>query len=367
MVRKKNNIEADITYGLFIEHFAIAKESNQYFTIFSSNEAGKQLPVPYIQNIGAQVGGTLTVFSPQTLTSALKVTSTAAHSYRMAFALYCDRPDRLQKIVYKTMPKTILSVFSIIAILTIFFLTFSNWIRQKKASEMKSDFINTITHEFQTPLTAIIIANKTIEHENNSIKNTNLSSLNNIIKRQTERLTILMKQVIETSTEKPIKLIMEACNVNTVLEEIVSDYQINIEKANATVSFVNKAADDLVALDKLHFTSIILNILDNSVKYNQKPFKEVTVTTYPKNGQLVAISIKDNGDGMSNKVKKKMFSKFYRNPSLISSNEPGIGLGLYYTKQCLDAHKWNYDVVSKEWVGTEFIIYIPLISRPAPA
>jgi two-component system phosphate regulon sensor histidine kinase PhoR len=279
----------------------------------------------------------------------------------MNFSLYCDRPDRLQQIVYKTLPQTLLSIFSIVAILTIFFLTFANWIRQKKASEMKSDFINTISHEFQTPLTTIIIANKTIENENQIIKSQKLDNLYSIIKRQSERLTILMQQVIETGGEKPVRLVLEKHHINHELEEIISDYRINLDLANANISFENKTTDDLVLLDKLHFTSIILNVLDNSVKYNHKPAKEIVVSTYAKNNQTLAISIKDNGDGMSNKVKRKMFMKFYRNPSLVSSNAPGIGLGLYHSKQCLDAHGWDYEVVSKEEVGTEFIIYIPTV------
>lgn len=364
-LKKAHNIDAAINYALFVEHFAIATEPNHYYTLFSSNEPDYKTSVPYVLNHGAKIGGTLTTYNPQTLTSALKVSATTAHSYRMNFALYCDRPDRLQQIVYKTLPQTLLSVFSIVAILTIFFLTFANWIRQKKASEMKSDFINTISHEFQTPLTTIIIANKTIENENLAIRSEKLDSLFNIIKRQTERLTVLMQQVIETGGEKPIKLVPEKHAVNNELEEIISDYRINTDFTNTKISFTAKTKDDLVLLDKLHFTSIILNILDNSIKYNHKTIKEITVSTFAKNSQTLAISIKDNGDGMSNKVKRKMFFKFYRNPSLISSNAPGIGLGLYHTKQCLDAHGWNYEVISKEQVGTEFNIYIPLITDQA--
>nr|WP_294903388.1 HAMP domain-containing sensor histidine kinase [uncultured Lacibacter sp.] len=364
-VKKKNNINAELQYALFIEHLAIAIEPNKYYTLFSSNEKDYKTSVPYIQNHGAKIGGTLTDFNPQTLTSALKVSATTAHSYRMNFALYCDRPDRLQQIVYKTLPQTLLSVFSIVAILTIFFLTFSNWIRQKKSSEMKSDFINTISHEFQTPLTTIIIANKTIENENHIIKSKQLDNLNRIIKRQSERLTVLMKQVIETGGEKPVKLILEEHRVNNDLEEIISDYRINLDAANTRISFEARTDADRVMLDKLHFTSIILNILDNGIKYNHKEIKEIIVSTYAKNNQILAISIKDNGDGMSSKVKRKMFYKFYRNPSLISSNAPGIGLGLYHTKQCLDAHKWDYEVNSKEQVGTEFIIYIPVLQGEA--
>jgi two-component system, OmpR family, phosphate regulon sensor histidine kinase PhoR len=360
-IKKKNNIGTDMVYALFIDELAIAPKANQYHTVFNKNDHINKYSFPFVKNTGAKIGGTLDTYTPQTLTSTLGISSPAARSYRLRFTLYSDRPDRLNTIVWRTMPQTLLSVFCIIAVVGIFFYTFSNWIKQKKESEMKSDFINTITHEFQTPLTAIIIANKTIEHENETIKSEKLVSLNNIISRQTERLNVLMKEVIETSGQKPIKLVMEKYSINQLLAEIISDYQINFENANANVMLVNRAANDIVLLDKLHFTSIILNVLDNGIKYNQKENKEIIVTTGFKSSNVILVSIKDNGDGMTNNVKKKIFSKFYRNPSLNNVSEPGIGLGLYYTKQCLDAHNWEYEVMSKEQVGTEFIIYIPLV------
>lgn len=363
-VRKKHSIETDITYALVVEQVDIAIEPNHYYNLFNDSADKAGTGFPYKQNVGALIGGNLETYNQQTLTSAIKVSSPLGHSYRMNFALYCDRPDRLQTIVAATLPQTLISIFSIIAVLVIFFLTFSNWVRQRKMTEMKSDFINTITHEFQTPLTAIIIANKTMENENNNLKSNKLSSLTTIIKRQTERLSVLIKQVTETSSEKPIHLVTEPCHVNSLLNDIVADYQLNIENTGTIVELDTKADSDVVILDKLHFTSIVLNVINNGVKYNQKQQKYISVNTSNRSNDLLVLSIQDNGDGMSNKVRKKMFSRFYRNPSLTNNYGPGLGLGMYYTRQCLDAHGWKYEVKSKEGTGTEFIIYIPLLTQP---
>jgi two-component system phosphate regulon sensor histidine kinase PhoR len=362
-VRKKHTIESDITYSLVVERVDIAIEPNHYYNIFNDSPDSLNTGFPYKKDVGALIGGTLETHNQQTMTSAIKVSAPTAHSYRMNFALYCDRPDRLQTIVAATLPQTLVSIFSIIAVLIIFFLTFSNWVRQRKMTEMKSDFINTITHEFQTPLTAIIIANKTMENENSNLKSQKVSSLTTIIKRQTERLSVLIKQVTETSSEKPIHLVTEPCHVNNLLDDIIADYQLNIENTDTTVELDIKAETDVVALDKLHFTSIVLNVINNGVKYNQKQYKRILVTTSNISNDILVLTIQDNGDGMSNKARKKMFSRFYRNPSLINNYGPGLGLGLYYTKQCLDAHSWKYEVKSKEGAGTEFIIYIPLLTQ----
>jgi two-component system phosphate regulon sensor histidine kinase PhoR len=363
-VKKKHNIDTDITYALVVERIDIAIKPNEYHNVFNNDNKTVAGNYPYKQNVGALIGGTLTTYNQQTMISAIKVSAPTPHSYRMNFALYCDRPDRLQTVIAGTLPQTLLSVFSIIAVLVIFFLTFSNWVRQRKMTEMKTDFINTITHEFQTPLTAIIIANKTMEHENNTLKSQKLASLNTILKRQTDRLSVLIKQVIETSSEKPIHLVAEPSHVNNLLDDIVADYQLNIENTNTIVKLDINAESDFVVLDKLHFTSIVLNVINNGVKYNQKQQKRILVSTSNKSGDSLMLSIMDNGDGMSNKVRRKMFSRFYRNPSLTNNYGPGLGLGLYYTKQCLDAHGWKYEVRSKEGVGTEFIIYIPLLTQP---
>ncbi|MET0634504.1 MAG: HAMP domain-containing sensor histidine kinase [Chitinophagaceae bacterium] len=366
-IKKKHKISATINYALFVEQIDIAIEPNRYYNLFNKSTTEDDGHFPYEQNTGAQIGGSLKCHNQQTLASWVKVSAPAPHSYRMDFALYCDRPDRLQTLIIRTLPKTLVSVFSIIAVLVIFFLTFANWIRQKKMSEMKTDFINTITHEFQTPLTAIVIANKTMEHENSSLKNEKLSSLNTIIKRQTERLSVLITQVTDTSCEKPIQLALAGTSVNGLLEDIIADYQLNILDTNTIVTLDKRAQQDQVMLDKLHFTSIILNVINNGIKYNQKDSKKILVTTSNKSGDTLVISILDNGDGMSNQVKKRMFSRFYRNPSLTNSQEPGLGLGLYYTKQCLDAHNWKYEVKSKVGAGTEFIVYIPLFTASGSA
>ncbi len=358
-IKKRNNINSDIIYALFVEDISIAKEPNKYYAVFDRNADRSNTDELVTPGIGAKIGGSLKTYNALTLTSSINVSEETAPSYKMSFALYCDHTDRVLKIIYKTLPQTLLSVFSILAVLTIFFLTFSNWIKQKKLSEMKTDFINTITHEFQTPLTAIIIANKTMDQENSYLQNPKLTALNTILNRQTERLSVLIKQITETSGEKPIHLILHEHSIKELMEDIVEDYQLNITDTNTVVEFEHRATKDRIVLDKLHFTSIILNIISNGIKYNSKDQKQIIMDTKDDEHGNLILTIKDNGDGMSKRVKRKMFSRFYRKPSLVSSNEPGIGLGLYYTKQCLDAHGWQFEVQSKEKVGTAFIICIP--------
>ena len=360
IIKQRNNITTDLKYSLFIQSIDIAFEPNRYLPFYNRNSDSLLSTVPFIKDFGAQIGGTLEEVNSTTQITGLIVSSPFGHSYRSGFALHCDTPHRLQRIILQILPTIIISLVSIVAVLLIFLFTLINWQKQKKVSEMKSDFINTITHEFQTPLAAIIVANKTLENESQSLNNQKLHFLNGVIKRQTERLNMLVKQVEKTSHAETVTLHLEEYRVNELLKEIISDYEINIENQNTNVLFKPEAVKECVMLDKQHFTSVIVNLINNGIKYNHKSNKQIFVTTTNTDAKTLVISIQDNGEGMSSAVQKNMFTRFYRDPSLTRSNEPGLGLGLYFTKQNLDAHKWKYTVKSKEGVGTEFIIYLPV-------
>lgn len=364
-ILKKNNIQTPLEYALLIQSIDIAFKPNEYVSFFDGANPAASASVPIIAGFGARIGGKLKKLDPDNEISALTVSSPLDHSYRIRFALHGDSPDRLKHIILSMLPTILVSIFSITAVLIIFLITLINWQKQKKISEAKSDFINTITHEFQTPLSAIIIANKTIQNENEQLQNDRLTFLNGVIKRQAERLSILIKQVAGSNTDHGIALRLSPYNINELLDELLIDYQVNLQGKNTKIVFEKSADDHRVLLEKTHFTSIVINLLDNAVKYNHKSLKEIHLSTYAVNEKTLALSIRDNGDGMSEKVKKNMFVRFYRDPLLTRTNEPGLGLGLYFTQQSLKAHKWKYEVKSKEEIGTEFIIYIPLAAKRA--
>src|SRR5690606_26002690 len=114
--------------------------------------------------------------------------------YRFGFSLNVDTPNRFMTILRQMMPAFSLALFSILSVVIIYYITFRNWLRQKKLSEMKSDFINSITHEFHTPLAAIIVANRTLSRISPS---DNVSPLTEVINRQAGRLKKLIAQTLD--------------------------------------------------------------------------------------------------------------------------------------------------------------------------
>jgi two-component system phosphate regulon sensor histidine kinase PhoR len=222
---------------------------------------------------------------------------------------------------------------------------------------MKSDFINNITHELHTPLSAIIVANKSLQNEKIVEKKQNIRPLSDIIQRQAERLNALISQVLDIVSMDKLKLRKKEQSVHLLLEEILLDYRLQSAE-NFRLTFQKEAKKDVVPVDSFYFTTILQNILDNSIKYNTNKKKEITVSTKSDDHPL-EISIRDNGIGMTTETVGHIFDKFYRQTNNLLNQTKGLGLGLYYVKQSIMAHNWKKRVESNPGNGSLFNIHIP--------
>lgn len=225
---------------------------------------------------------------------------------------------------------------------------------------MKSDFVNSINHEFQTPLSAIIIANKTLEKDPVKENKEMVASLTGVIGRQAERLNSLFRQVIDITMMSESTLQKEPVIIEELLREVVDDYMIQADNSQVDISFKPSGNKHTIWLDKFWVTTMIINIIENGVKYNTSTTKRVIIFT-TENEKNLTVHIADNGVGIPADEFKNIFDKFYRNTKSIENKAvKGLGLGLYYTKQCIEAHRWqlHFDTVEKE--GTDFSILIPL-------
>jgi two-component system phosphate regulon sensor histidine kinase PhoR len=234
-----------------------------------------------------------------------------------------------------------------------------NWLRQRKLSEMKSDFINSITHEFNTPLSAIIVANKAMQNEKLVQSKESLQPLNDVIQRQSERLRTLINQVLDITAMNKIQLVREDLSIHAQLDDILLDYRLKLNGSDADLRLYKDAEKDEVRADRFWLTTIVLNILDNAVKYNDKDQKVITVSTV-SDKKFLYLRIRDNGVGIAREARKHVFEKFYRSASEERNGSKGLGLGLYYVKQAIDAHHWNIEVTSENGEGSTFTIAIPV-------
>jgi len=354
-----NHLRKPMEYALLVSRLDIAFKANHYINLYRSGRRYPLIDSVLQQSEGIRIGGTLGSVSPQNMASAYVVGINLDHTSRISFALHVDIPNRAAAIFGLMMPTFLLVVLSILMVVLLYFITLRNWLRQKQLSEMKSDFINSITHELHTPLSAIIVANKTMQNEKVIASRESLQPLTEVIQRQAERLKTLISQVLDITTMNRITLEKQDLYLHHLLDEILLDYRLKLSGADVTLHLQMDAKKQELEADPFWFTTILLNILDNAIKYNDKEHKEISVLTYEDTRSLY-MQIRDNGKGMSREAQRHVFEKFYRIGASGNASVKGLGLGLFYVKQAIDAHGWEIGLVSTEGEGSTFTITIPL-------
>lgn len=265
--------------------------------------------------------------------------------------------DGWKSIVFKRMFGVFaIAVFIFLFVFSLLYYSIKNLIKQKKIADVKTDFVNNITHELKTPLATLTLATKMLSNDSVKQNEIVLDSTIQTIERQNKRLQKLIDQVLDNSLGyQEIKLKKEKVNLNDYLNTVLDDFSLSVKDKNVAIKR-NFSKSTTIQIDKFYFTTAVLNILENAVKYNSDVIIiEVKVTINNK----FTLSIKDNGIGIPKEAQKNLFEKFYRVDNKDVHNVKGLGLGLYYTNQIIKAHNGNIKVNSEEQKGTEFVIEIP--------
>ena len=246
-----------------------------------------------------------------------------------------------------------LSLLSILTLITLFVIAIKALIKQKKVSDIKTDFINNITHELKTPLSTLAISTKMLERNNIRDNDAYFESLVSTISRQNNRLQNLIDQVLANSLEEnELNLNKEKIETEDFLNSIIEDFKIANPKINIQTQFSTQ--NTTLILDQFHLTTAILNVLENAVKYGSNT---IFIKTNLQQNQF-NISIQDDGIGISKNKHSLLFDKFYRVEQGNLHNTKGLGLGLYYVNQIVKAHQGSIAVAGDLGNGTLFTIML---------
>jgi two-component system, OmpR family, phosphate regulon sensor histidine kinase PhoR len=357
--KRETGISDSIEYALTIDALELLSEEGNYISIYNKKNIYPLIHQEYQTAQGIRIGGNLTNPDLQNRATGLSVSIPVPGTYKMVFSLYVDTHNRLWVIARKMLPVLSLALLSLLTNVWLFYVTFKNWLKQKKLSEMKTDFINSITHEFNTPIAAITVANRSLQNEKIIDKKENIYALSQVIQRQAARLKKLVGHVLDLTTLHEITLQKEPYSISSLLDEILLDYRLNLPEKDVKLNLNKEIEADTVLLDSFYFTTMVLNIMDNGLKYNSNTTKEISVAVSGDKDNI-RISIQDNGIGMTEETRRSIFKKFYRSNDKDMPEATGLGLGLYYVKQAADAHGWRLEVESAKGAGTTFIITIPV-------
>ena len=232
--------------------------------------------------------------------------------------------------------------------------------RQKKISEMKTDFINNMTHEFKTPVATIMIASESLRDPEISSDEKRVNKLANIIYDENVRLGSHIERVLNIARLEKENLKIERVNVhiNTLANGVLESMKLQLEKAGGTLEINLDAKKDIVIGDELHLSNVMYNLVDNAIKYSkEKP--EITFRTLNR-GKNIVISVSDKGIGMTKDQAEKIFDQFYRIPTGNIHNVKGFGLGLSYVNDIIKRLNGRITVKSEKDKGTQFEVILPL-------
>ncbi len=257
--------------------------------------------------------------------------------YRMMIDFYIDFSDKQKYVLKETAATLGLSMASILLIGIMFMVTFRNLSEEKRLSNLKTDFINNMTHELKTPLATITVAGKTLELPLIRSNEEKILETAKLIGKQSVHLNQLINMILEISMGErtQFQLDKKKVDIEEFLSDVVSTFQAgggNGASISQKYSFKGTKAD----LDAVYFTTLLNNLLSNAVKYSVKE-PVISIEGEADEGRI-AISITDNGIGISKLDQKHIFDKFYRASTGNIHKFKGLGLGLYYVKKIAEAH-----------------------------
>jgi two-component system phosphate regulon sensor histidine kinase PhoR len=252
------------------------------------------------------------------------------------------------------------AVLFMLVIITAFYVTVRSLLNQKKLSEIKSDFINNMTHEFKTPLATISLAVDAIRNDKVQSNPEKMKYFSGIIKEENVRMNKHVETILQAALMDRQELQLNKIEIHTheLIEDVMDNYRLQLDEKKAEVRLMLNAANDLVMADEVHFTNLLSNLIDNAIKYSKDDLK-IIISTHSSRNYLV-IRIEDNGIGMSKESQKRVFEKFYRAHTGNLHNVKGFGLGMSYVKTVIDAHNGRIKVDSTLGKGTAFTVEMPL-------
>ncbi|MGC1391694.1 MAG: HAMP domain-containing sensor histidine kinase [Bacteroidales bacterium] len=244
-------------------------------------------------------------------------------------------------------------------ILATFALSLYFIIRQKKISEMKSDFINNMTHEFKTPIATISLAADTITNSKVIKDEDSIKHFIGMIKKENSRMNKKVETILQIASldKKEIEFKYENVSIHTIIEHALETIEIQVHQRNGKINLNLKAEEPFIYGDSEHLTNLVNNLLDNAIKYSPD-LPEIIVST-KNNEKGVILSVEDKGIGMTKAVQSKIFERFYRQSSGNVHDVKGFGLGLNYARSIIEAHKGIINVFSEPGKGSRFEIFLP--------
>lgn len=278
------------------------------------------------------------------------------------YYLYVEFPGEKNIVISSILGMVALSIIFTLIIVIAYSSALHQLNKQRQISQIKTDFINNMTHEFKTPIATINLALDAVKNPKISENKEKVAYYHKMIRDENKRMHAQVENVLRISKleKNELDIRKERYKLHDIIEDAVQHVSLIVEDRNGYIEMHLDAPKSSVLANESHFTNVIVNMLENAVKYSSDEPKIDVFTENVKN--YIYVKIQDQGDGMSKVAQRKVFEKFYREHSGNIHNVKGHGLGLAYARQIVEDHQGEIFVESEKGKGSTFIIKLPLIS-----
>ncbi len=279
------------------------------------------------------------------------------------YFLGVDFPGQRTLILHEMTFMIILSLVFLLILISSFYLIIQLMFRQKKLSEIKTDFINNMTHEFKTPIATISISSEMLLKSEVNQFPYKTKRYASVIFDENARLQKQVEQVLQLSMLErgAFSLKLKDIDIHRVIRKMAEHFSAKAQKNGGMIRTDLSASEYNLSADKTHISNIIANLIDNALKYTHAE-PDILISTANK-GNSIIISVSDNGIGISPENQKHIFKKLYRVPTGNIHNVKGFGLGLFYVKTMVEAHGGTISIKSELKKGTSIILNIPIETK----
>ena len=279
---------------------------------------------------------------------------------RTLYSLALVFPDKKSSLVKNNSPMLLGTIMSLLTILGIYIISINYMMKQKKIAEVKTDFINNMSHEFKTPLATISVATDSLANDKIATNPEKVKYYSALIKQENIRMKNQVENVLNMSKleRNEVKLFLKETDVRALIKRITESFSLIVSQRNGTLTQEFNTEKYKFRIDEFHMSNALVNLLDNANKYSPET-PEIKVSTRNE-GNWYVIEISDKGIGMETDNKVRIFEKFFREETGNIHNVKGQGLGLSYVKKIVELHKGLVIVDSKKDKGSTFTIKLPM-------
>ncbi len=298
------------------------------------------------------------LYKAEILHSKFKVSLFPSDLFLQSDTLIIYFPYQSQYLLSTMWASLLPSALFILIIILTFSYSIHSLLQQKKMAEVKTDFVNNMTHELKTPISTISLACEALT-DPTMVSDENNKMFLDIIKKENKRLGTLVERVLQSAAleKSEFSITKKPLHIHEIINQVVASVEIHVKNKGGKIELKLDSDNDIIEGDRVHLTNVMYNLLDNAIKYSlETPIIQIKTSN---DKHFISIFVSDNGIGIKKENQKKIFENFYRVPTGNVHNVKGFGLGLSYVKTIVEMHNGTVSVESELNKGSTFTIKLP--------